>query len=113
MKKRIFSVQEEYTCHSRCQEYGVGSHQVMEDCNRFFECVLQDDGTWLQNNWQCPESLLYSSQEKRCVDSELKECEAFQNLKCFDMCPRILFTSTDPGVDKEALGCFRLAIKYF
>ena len=90
-----------------CREYGPGLHQVLEDCSRYFECILKDDETYLQKNWQCPEELLFSRQDNRCVDSKLEECESFQNLKCFYECPRIMFTSPDPALDKKTIGCFR------
>ena len=90
-----------------CRVFGPGIHQILEDCNRYFECILQDDDTYIQKNWQCPDQLLYSRQENRCVDSQLKECESFKDLKCFDECPRIMFTSTETVLDKKTLGCFR------
>ena len=90
-----------------CREYGPGTHQILEDCNRYFECILKDDNTYLQKNWQCPEERFFSRQDNHCVASELEECESFQNLKCFHVCPRIMFTSTDPALDKNTIGCFR------
>ena len=93
----------------RCQEYGPGTHQVLEDCQLFFECDLQEDGHYNQRNMKCPDTLMFSNKLGRCGEpDEAPECEKFDNLKCKKECPRIYFSSTGLSTPAESLGCFRL-----
>ena len=101
------------TCsiYPRCAEYGPGSHEILEDCHRYFECDLQDDGTYTQRNLMCEDNLVYTDKLGRCGDPALApECQEFENLKCKVECPRMYFSSSgiSSSSQLEALGCYRL-----
>ena len=94
-----------------CKEYGKGSYEILEDCQRYFECDQQDDKTFIQRNWMCEDNLVFTEKLGRCGDPALApECQQFENLKCKLECPRIYFTSSGiaSSTQPEALGCFRL-----
>ena len=97
--------------YPRCEDQGPGTHQILEDCKRFLQCELQDDGSYIQRNLRCPDNLAYTDKIGHCDDKELAtECIEFQNLKCKIECPRIHFSSTglSSTAQPESLGCFRL-----
>ena len=106
---------QEDTCsvYPRCSadEYGPGKHEILEDCQKFFECDLNTDGSYTQKNMMCEDNLVYTDKLGRCGDPALApECQEFQNLKCKVECPRIHFASSGISATSqpEALGCFRL-----
>ncbi len=105
--------EQEDTCniYPLCEEYGPGLHEILENCQRYFECVLQDDETFIQRNWMCEDNLVFTNKLGRCSDPSLApECKAFENLKCKLECPRIFFTSSgiSSSSQPKSLGCFRL-----
>ena len=105
---------QEDTCsvYPRCsEEYGPGKHEILEDCQRFFECEINVDGTYTQSNKMCEDNLVFTEKLGTCGDPSLApECKEFENLKCKLECPRIYFTSSgiSSSSQPEALGCFRL-----
>ena len=104
--------EQEDTCsiYPLCSDYGQGKHQILEDCQQFIECELQDDGTYMQRNMMCEDNLVFTDNLGRCGDPGLApECKEFENLKCKLECPRIYFTSSGISSSQpESLGCFRL-----
>ena len=47
--------------YPRCEDQGPGTHQILEDCERFLQCELQDDGSYIQRNLRCPDNLVYTT----------------------------------------------------
>ena len=77
-----------------CADYGEGSHEILEDCRRYIQCELNVDGSFNQRNMICPENLVFTNKQGRCVNPDkATECKEFQNLKCKEECPRIHFSS--------------------
>ena len=69
--------------YPRCQDHGPGTHEIQEDCQRYFECELLGDGTYIQRNMTCLDVSQVRSLQSR--DSDLApECTEFKNLKCKD-----------------------------
>ena len=94
-----------------CADYGEGSHQILENCQKYFECERGDDGSWIQRNMECPGNEMFTDRLGKCGDQNLAtECKEFQNLKCKEECPRIHFSSSglSSTTHPESLGCFRL-----
>ena len=86
-------------------------HEILEDCQHYFECERQDDETFIQRNWMCEDNLVFTNKLGRCSDpDQAPECKAFENLKCKLECPRIFFTSSGiaSSSQPESLGCYRL-----
>ena len=98
--------------YPRCsEEYGPGKHEILEDCQKFFECEIDVDGSYTQRNMMCEDNLVYTDKLGRCGDpAQAPECQEFENLKCKVECPRIYFASSGitSSSQPEALGCFRL-----
>ena len=44
-----------------CRQYGSGAWQILENCHRYINCSLQQDGTFLQYNMACPGDLVFDS----------------------------------------------------
>ena len=105
---------QEDTCsvYPLCSEdYGEGRHEILEDCQKFFECKINVDGTYTQRNMMCEDNLVYTDKLGGCGDpAQAPECQQFENLKCKLECPRIYFTSLgiSSSSQPEALGCYRL-----
>ena len=112
LKTLIGAQEDSCSIYPQCsEEYGEGKHEILEDCQRFFECDRHEDGTYTQRNMMCEDNLVYTDNLGRCGDPALApECQQFQNLKCKVECPRIYFASS--GISSlsqpESLGCFRL-----
>ena len=105
-------VEDNCSIYPVCSDYGTGTHQILEDCRRYFECELDGDGSsYIQKNMICPGDLVYTNKLGKCGDRNLaKECTDFENLKCKDECPRIYFSSSgSSSTQPESLGCFRLS----
>ena len=97
--------------YPRCRQFGEGTHEILENCNRYFNCTLQPDGTYLQYNLQCPEDLAFTEEYGSCVPiNQASKCSYFQDTKCFAQCPRVNLASTGPALEHQerSLGCFRL-----
>ena len=94
-----------------CADYGEGSHEILEDCRRYIQCELLDDGSFRQSNLICPENQLFTNNQGKCSDPDMApECRVFQNLKCKEECPRIHISSSgiSSTTNPKALGCYRL-----
>ena len=110
----ILTGDQEDTCslYPRCsEEYGPGKHEILEDCQKFFECEINVDRTYTQRNMMCEDNLVYTDKLGRCGDPALApECQEFENLKCKVECPRVYFASLgiSSASQPESLGCFRL-----
>ena len=94
-----------------CSNYGAGTHQILENCRKYFECERREDGSFIQRNMECPENEVFTNVLGKCGYPNLAtECKEFQNLKCKEECPRIHFSSTglSSTTQPESLGCFRL-----
>lgn len=110
----VISGDHEDTCglFPPCRQLGEGTWQILEDCRYYVSCSLQGDGSFLQHNLQCPGDLVYAEEYGECVDYNMAaECRMFEGVKCRDQCPRVLLSSTGPGLSYQetSLGCFRLA----
>ena len=101
----------EDTCgiYPPCQQFGPGTWQILEDCNKYIICTLQGDGTYLQQNMRCPGDLFYDEEHEDCVEESFI-CRNFQSIPCLNSCPRIMLSSTGPALQykERLLGCFRL-----
>ena len=97
--------------YPRCRQFGEGTHEILENCNRYFNCTLQPDGTYLQYNLQCPDDLAFTEEYGSCLpfDQALK-CTYFHDTKCFAQCPRVYLEYVRPALEHQerSLGCFRL-----
>ena len=94
-----------------CADYGEGSHQILENCQKYFECERGEDGSWIQRNMECPDNEMFTNRLGKCGDpNHATECKEFDNFKCKEECPRIHFSSSGLAstTHPEALGCFRL-----
>jgi len=94
-----------------CKQYGEGSWEILEDCRRYINCTLQNDGTYLQYNMMCPGDLVYANEYNDCVDYDrATQCKVFQSTPCLNSCPRVYFSSNGIANDNKErlLGCFRL-----
>ena len=103
----------EDTCgiYPPCQQFGAGTWQILEDCNKYIICTLQSDGTYIQQNMKCPSDLVYDEEHGDCISYENSfTCRAFQSTPCLNSCPRVMITSTGPALQhkERLLGCFRL-----
>ena len=107
------NVEDNCSIYPVCSDYGTGTHQILEDCRKYFVCELDVDGSsYIQKNMVCPGDLVYTHKLGKCGDPNLaKECTDFENLKCKDECPRIYFSSSgvSSSTQSESLGCFRLS----
>ena len=62
-----------------CKQFGEGAWQILENCNRYINCSLQDDGTFLQYNMQCGDNLVFDNDHNECVDPDRSyACKHFQ-----------------------------------
>jgi len=94
-----------------CKQYGEGSWQILEECHRYINCTLMNDGTYRQYNMECPGDLVFANEYNDCVDYDrATECKVFQQTPCLKQCPRIYFQSTGLALQNKdrLLGCFRL-----
>ena len=94
-----------------CSNYGDGTHQILENCQKYFECERREDGSFVQRNMECPGNEVFTNNLGKCGDPDLAtECKEFQSFKCKEECPRIHFSSTglSSTTHPESLGCFRL-----
>ena len=93
-----------------CKQFGAGTWQILEDCNKYIICTLQGDGSYIQQNMKCPGDLVYDEEHGECVE-ESYVCRDFQDeTLCLDSCPRVMLNSTGPALQykERLLGCFRL-----
>ena len=109
-----FTGEQEDTCsiYPLCsEELGPGSHEILEDCQRFFRCERLADGKFKQSNLMCEGNTVFTNKLGRCGDpEEAPECAKFNDLKCKLECLRIHFTSSGLSATEhpDALKCFRL-----
>ena len=62
-----------------CRQFGEGAWQILENCNRYINCSLQSDGTFVQHNMQCRDNLVFDNDHNECVDPDRSyACKHFQ-----------------------------------
>jgi hypothetical protein len=97
--------------YPRCEQYGAGVWQILEDCHKYINCT-RVNGELIQQNLECPGDLVYAEEYGECVDYNwATECKIFQNTPCFASCPRRYMMSSGNGLEyqERRLGCFRLS----
>jgi len=97
-----------------CEQYGVGSWQILEDCHRHINCTRSAPGQPLeQHNMECPGDLVFANEYGDCVEwDKATECKVFQSAPCLFQCPRVYLESVDGAAQhfqERRIGCFRLS----
>ena len=65
-----------------CKQFGTGSWQILENCHRYINCSLQQDGTFLQYNMACPGDLVFDNEHNDCVDPDRSsDCKQFNEVQ--------------------------------